>query len=60
MPFSLHAFSIIHVWDNGMLSNWSTDLVELLCDFSTAVAAITLKNNLSFFPLYPGVIQICN
>lgn len=61
MPFSLHSFSIIHVWDNVMLSNQSTDLMELLCDFPTAIAAITLKNNLRvFFSLYVDVIQMCN
>lgn len=63
MPFSLHAFSIIHVWDNAMLSNQSTDLTELLCDFPAVIVAITLKNNLRvfFFPsLYVDVTQICN
>lgn len=62
MPFSLQAFSIIRVWDNAMLSNQSTDLTELLCDFPTAIVAITLKNNLRFFfsSLYVDVTQICN
>lgn len=46
-----------------MLSNWSAYLIELLCDFSTTIAAITLKNNLSFFSpfiqfLYKYVIRL--
>lgn len=35
-----------------MLSNQSTDLTELLCDFPAVIVPITLKNNLRivFFP----------
>lgn len=51
-----------------MLSNRSTDLMELLHDFSTAVAAITLKNNLSSFApvsrcytnIYLGCLGVTN
>lgn len=42
-----------------MLSNQSTDLTELLCDFPTAIVAITLKNNLRFFffPLFMWMLH---
>ena len=50
MISSLHASGIIHARDYMMLSGRSADLTELLPDFSTEVAAVTLKNNLSSFP----------
>lgn len=41
-----------------MLSNQSTDLTELLCDFPAVIVAITLKNNLRVFFFSPPCMWI--